>query len=214
MDRQESRDTSKETAPGESTEAAPDTRAETRAAALDVLSRGTEGAIRPAQASREVAGVDTLQRVERVLEAQELVRGLQPGRVTLRLDGSAGTVGQVRVGLLGNTVDTQIDLTDAATASLMRSRVDELHRALESRGLELGALGITAPTGPDAATEGWLGTRGDTTTELLRTLLGGSAADTGRGDAQRQRDLENQYTSRDRTGSERSRRDDAKEQQK
>ena len=108
--------------------------------------------------------------------------------MSLRLDDVADPIQRLRVGLLGATVDAELDVNDPATASLMRARVDELHRALEGRGLELGALGLTGLSGGEAAGDAWLGARADTTAELLRTLLGVAGGNEGgRDGAERER---------------------------
>ncbi|MDH5590677.1 MAG: hypothetical protein OEZ37_11575, partial [Gemmatimonadota bacterium] len=72
---------------------------EMRAAAAELLARaGDMGSLR-ADAVREVAGPDPLTRVDQIMEARELLKGIAPNRVAIRLDGTAGSAEQVRVDL-------------------------------------------------------------------------------------------------------------------
>jgi len=63
-------------------------------------------------------------------------------RMTLRIDGAAGTPEQIIVDLRGQAVHTQIT-TDTATADRMRLRTADLQEALGRHGLESEGVRIT-----------------------------------------------------------------------
>ena len=137
-----------------------------------------------------------------------MTEAAQPSRVSVRLD----TGEQMRVGLLDRTVDATLDISDPERAATIRSRVAELHQALESRGLDLGALSVNGTNQASATTgsPGWLAGAGDPASEIIRTLLGGGAGEHGTDG--RERTLADERT-RNQEGSDssRSRRDAEKE---
>lgn len=187
---------------------------ESRAAALDLLSRATDGAIRPAGRVEAPSYVDAMDRVERVLEARELARSAAPSSVRVKLDGTAGPIESIRVGLSGREVMANLDVSDPAAAERLRSRVSELTEALQARGMDLGGMGIRSG-GTEGLVESLLGARGDATSDLLRTLLGGNNTDNGRETRdERFRQQAQREFNDDRSGSNRSGRDSWKEQQR
>lgn len=183
--------------------------AEARLAAIDILAAGTDGAVSRA-APVSSSGLDTMSRVESVLHARELAGTALPGRVSVRLEGTGGSMDQMRVDLFGRVVEADLDVADAETAALIRSRVSELHNALETRGLELGSLGV-ATSGAELSVDPLFGARTDATTDLLRSLLGTTAGDTSRDSSGRER-WEQQRTNDDGTDSDRPHREPAKEE--
>jgi len=148
------------------------------------------------------------EQVVRIQELRAMAETAQPTRVSVRLDGGE----QVRVGLLDRTVDATLDLSDPDRAATIRDRVSELHRALESRGLDLGALNVNGTAGT-SATNSWLGGAGDPASELIRTLLGGGAGERGNDGRGSERTFAEERT-RNQQGSDsnRSRRDADQEQ--
>jgi hypothetical protein len=185
--------------------------ADARVAALDSLPPAANRPADSAQPVDRLAGLDALGRVERVLQAREAVASAPASRVSIRLDGSQGPVEQIRVGLLRNRVDAEVDLTDPVTARLVRSRVSELRQAMERRGLEMGTMGVRA-TGTDGSAESWFGARAAAApgADILRSILEG-AGTAARDGSRRDPAPRHQQTSYDGAGSDRSRRDNGKE---
>ena len=168
---------------------------------------GVGGAARPTGAVESLDGPSSLDRVERIQELRELARGISPSRVSLRLDGDGSD--QLRVSLLNRSIDADLDIANPITASLIRGRVSDLHRALEARGLGLNALALNGVSETRAGTEGWLASPSEAATELLRTLFTSAAGDSRGGD--RERSAPEKKTNQDGPGSDRARRETEKE---
>ncbi|HEY0969847.1 MAG TPA: hypothetical protein VGE02_02595, partial [Gemmatimonadales bacterium] len=62
--------------------------------------------------------------------------------LTLAMDDGAGGTDRIRVDARGGTVGVTLDLSDAAAADRLGSRIGELQQALEQRGLETDALRV------------------------------------------------------------------------
>jgi hypothetical protein len=81
----------------------------------------------------------------RVMEA-ERVRDAAPARavsqLTLQVEAPNGGTDEIRIGMRGNAVNTQI-VTDAPNADRLRARTGELHDALSRHGLESDSVRIT-----------------------------------------------------------------------
>ena len=95
---------------------------------------------------------------DRVARAQELqaAAGQSSGRIRVHLDDADGMGTSIRLDLRGTALDASIDVSDPEVAARLRSRVSELHRALESRGLDAGLLQVQAgkPAG-EAVAQHW-----------------------------------------------------------
>ena len=112
----------------------------------------TQNVLRP---STPTAGpVSTAEAVQRVqdLQAESETRGA--GRVFLDLENADGVGTRLRLTLRGSALDAAIQIDDPDTARVMHSRISELHRALEQRGFDSGAVRIQSqfrPGGEDDA---------------------------------------------------------------
>lgn len=127
-------------------------------------------------ASSLAAGPSTASRVDRLMDVQDAPGPRSISRLTLSLDGGD----QVRIGMRGNSVGASFDMRDTAGADRISSRLGELTRALESRGLEADAFQVRSPSAvreADATRATGLGT------SSLRDVAGtASARNEGRPD--------------------------------
>jgi hypothetical protein len=126
-----------------------------------------------------VTSADVLGRVEQALEIRDLGRAARPGFVSLRIGDGFGTGDTVRVGLADRRVDVDLDLTDVRGSESIRSRVDELSRALRDRGLSLGALQVSTPDSSSGWAQG-IRSPSDGVAEMMNTMLSQSSQDRGR----------------------------------
>ena len=87
----------------------------------------------------------------RVMEA-ERVRDAAPARavsqLTLQVEAPNGGTDEIRIGMRGNVVNTQI-LTDAQNAERLRVRTGELQDALSRHGLESDSVRISGAVKPE-----------------------------------------------------------------
>jgi uncharacterized protein YcbK (DUF882 family) len=100
----------------------------------------------------ETGGAAAAERVARVMELQDGARG-PVNHVVLRVDNPAGGQDRIRVDLRGTAVDATLDMSNAADAQRISTRITDLQKALENRGLEAEALRVrsTAAEGQNAA---------------------------------------------------------------
>lgn len=106
----------------------------------------------------------SLERVERVRELVDRARARTPGRIHLDLADADGNGTRLRLSLVGRTVHGTVSIPEAGLAERARARVDDLHRALRSRGIDGEGIRIhdggadrasVGPrTGPDAVAAG------------------------------------------------------------
>ncbi|MDB4917285.1 MAG: peptidase and DD-carboxypeptidase VanY/endolysin [Gemmatimonadetes bacterium] len=88
---------------------------------------------------QQISGPDTPQgttHVDRVLDIQDARGAKSISHLSLSVDDGKGGQDTVRVGLRGNSVGASFDIRDAGSADRVASRLGELTRALERRGLE------------------------------------------------------------------------------
>ena len=103
-----------------------------------------------------ISGPDAPQgaaRVERVLDIQDARGEKSISRLSLNVEDGRGGVDTVRIGMRGNSVGASFDIRDAGGADRVASRIGELTRALERRGLEPQAFSVRSvgPASHDGA---------------------------------------------------------------
>jgi hypothetical protein len=130
------------------------------------------------------------------------------------LDGDGSVSDRLRISLLNRSIDADLDIADPVTASLIRGRVSDLHRALEARGLGLNALALNGVSETRARAEGWLASPSEAATDLLRTLFTSAAGDSRGGGGDRERSAPEQRSNQDGPGSDRARRESEKEHER
>jgi hypothetical protein len=102
------------------------------------LEAGSNGAPMSAPIAGPAPGADGLERVQKVMELQE--QAPASSRIEVRdLDGQ-GT--RLRMRMVGNALDARLDVQDQGTLQRMRDRVDQLHRSLEGKGIEVRNLDL------------------------------------------------------------------------
>ncbi|HYD51316.1 MAG TPA: hypothetical protein VEA99_01765, partial [Gemmatimonadaceae bacterium] len=94
-------------------------------------------------------GAGQLDRVDRVLAAQEAARARPLHELALAVEGERGGIDRITVGVSGRTVGATIAPADAESAARLGGRLDELTRALERAGLEPEGVRVTAPDARD-----------------------------------------------------------------
>ncbi len=87
------------------------------------------------------SGFSTASRVDRLMDAQDAPGPRSLSRLTLSLDDGE----TVRIDMRGNSVGASFDMRDSSGAERIASRLGELTRALESRGLEADAFQVRSP---------------------------------------------------------------------
>jgi hypothetical protein len=111
-----------------------------------------------------------LERVEQVMDLKETLAASPARRMYLDLENADGAGTRLRLDLRGSTLGATIDVEDPISAELMRSRVNELHRALSRVGLDAESMRIQSARLPVEGMEASLGGRGGSG-ELLRALV-------------------------------------------
>ncbi len=88
------------------------------------------------------AGADALARMDAIAALRDGAAARPLSHLTLTVDDGAGGADRIRVDARGGTVGVTLDLSDAAAADRLGSRIGELQQALEQRGLETDALRV------------------------------------------------------------------------
>ena len=153
-----------------------------RAAALSAAITGPR--TDAATASSLLRGVGAAQRAEHVLALQD-ARAAQPlSHMLLQVDNAEGGQDRMRVDLRGSSVGATIDVADASAADQLRSRMQELAHALESRGLDASSLRVRVAgengMSPAAELARAVAGLGDPTSVRLNDLLTQAAASSAR----------------------------------
>jgi hypothetical protein len=132
---------------GESSEQSAGTGIHAGAHAYGSLS-ATPSASGSGDGGMQSVGPTTAARVDRLMETQDAPGPRSISRLTLSLDNGNGGHDQVRIGMRGNSVGASFDMGDSASADRISSRLGELTRALEQRGLEPDAFQVRSTSVP------------------------------------------------------------------
>ncbi|MEO8563617.1 MAG: hypothetical protein ABI601_16185, partial [bacterium] len=117
--------------------------------------------VRPSSAARAADALD----------AREAAAPRTLARLTLSLDDGLGGQDHVRIGMRGMSVGASFDIRDASSADRVASRMGELTRALEQRGLEPQSLQVRSSMSREAE----LGRTATQTTDAMRSVATTSA---------------------------------------
>ena len=90
------------------------------------------------------ASASTASRAARAMDAQDAPGPRSLSHLTLSLDDGHGGQDQVRVGMRGSSVGASFDMSNTISADRVSSRLGELTRALEQRGLEPQSFQVRA----------------------------------------------------------------------
>jgi hypothetical protein len=132
---------------GESSEQTAGSSVHTGAHAYGALS-ASPASTEAGNGTAQSVGPTTAARVDRLMEAQDAPGPRSISRLTLSLDNGNGGHDQVRIGMRGNSIGASFDMGDSTSADRISSRLGELTRALEQRGLEPEAFQVRATTAP------------------------------------------------------------------
>ena len=124
-----------------------DARAGTNAFRAVDSSRGTSSMSDTSAADAlSEARASTATHAARVMDAQDAPGPRSISHLTLSLDDGQGGQDQVRVGMRGSSVGASFDMSNAASADRVSSRLGELTRSLAQRGLDPQAFQVRAAT--------------------------------------------------------------------
>jgi uncharacterized protein YcbK (DUF882 family) len=132
------------------------------------------------------SGSDAVQRAAQILAMKESAANAPVNHLLLRLDGANGGEDRIRVDLRGGTIDTTLNIQNAAEAERLSSRVGELRQSLERHGLEAEAVRIR--TTPVAGSE---------RIEMIRAALATAETEAGRNGGNNNRPGSESSSSRD-----------------
>lgn len=126
-------------------------------------SRGTNGLADSANGDALTEGRATAaSQASRVMDAQDAPGPRTLSHLTLSLDDGSGGADQVRIGMRGSSVGASFDMTSAASADRISSRLGELTKALEQRGLEPQAFQVRTASAVREADASRVSTMGST----------------------------------------------------